>query len=162
MTKAPRKAPKKEQKQVETTGHSWDGIEEYNNPLPRWWLWTFYASIIAFRGDERRNRKETGRDGHHRSGTGSRTEALCNPGRRRRVQDMVHSVPRRGGAGGQGLPLGAPNLTNAIWLYGGSREDIMESVANGRAGVMPNWNVRLSEADIKAVAFYVHGLGGGQ
>jgi len=32
--------------QVETTGHSWDGIEEYNNPLPRWWLWTFYACIV--------------------------------------------------------------------------------------------------------------------
>ena len=30
----------------ETTGHSWDGIEEYNNPLPRWWLWTFYATIV--------------------------------------------------------------------------------------------------------------------
>ena len=32
--------------EVETTGHSWDGIEEYNNPLPRWWLWTFYITII--------------------------------------------------------------------------------------------------------------------
>ncbi len=31
---------------VETTGHSWDGIEELNNPLPRWWLWTLYATII--------------------------------------------------------------------------------------------------------------------
>lgn len=31
---------------VETTGHSWDGIKELNNPLPRWWLWTFYATII--------------------------------------------------------------------------------------------------------------------
>ena len=30
---------------IETTGHSWDGIKELNNPLPRWWLWTFYASI---------------------------------------------------------------------------------------------------------------------
>ena len=30
---------------VETVGHSWDGIEELNNPLPRWWLWTFYACI---------------------------------------------------------------------------------------------------------------------
>ena len=29
-----------------TTGHSWDGIEEWNNPLPRWWVWTFYATII--------------------------------------------------------------------------------------------------------------------
>jgi cytochrome c oxidase cbb3-type subunit 3 len=31
---------------VETTGHEWDGIKEYNNPLPRWWLWTFYVTII--------------------------------------------------------------------------------------------------------------------
>ena len=37
---------KKEPRQVETTGHSWDGIEEYNNPLPRWWVWVFYATII--------------------------------------------------------------------------------------------------------------------
>ena len=31
---------------VGTTGHSWDGIEEMNNPLPRWWVWTFYATIV--------------------------------------------------------------------------------------------------------------------
>lgn len=31
---------------VETTGHEWDGIKELNNPLPRWWLWTFYGCII--------------------------------------------------------------------------------------------------------------------
>ena len=31
---------------VETTGHEWDGIKELNNPMPRWWLWTFYATII--------------------------------------------------------------------------------------------------------------------
>ena len=31
---------------VGTTGHEWDGLEELNNPLPRWWLWTFYATII--------------------------------------------------------------------------------------------------------------------
>ena len=37
---------KKEPKQVGTTGHSWDGIEEYDNPMPRWWVWVFYATII--------------------------------------------------------------------------------------------------------------------
>ena len=31
---------------IETTGHEWDGIKELNNPLPRWWLWTFYATIV--------------------------------------------------------------------------------------------------------------------
>ena len=31
---------------TETTGHEWDGIKELNNPLPRWWLWTFYATIV--------------------------------------------------------------------------------------------------------------------
>lgn len=40
------KKPTTTKTQVETTGHSWDGIEEYNNPLPRWWLWTFYLTII--------------------------------------------------------------------------------------------------------------------
>ena len=37
---------KKEPRQVETTGHQWDGIEELNNPLPRWWVWVFYATIV--------------------------------------------------------------------------------------------------------------------
>ena len=34
------------EKDFETTGHSWDGIEEYNKPLPRWWVWVFYLTII--------------------------------------------------------------------------------------------------------------------
>ena len=37
---------KNNKSKVETTGHSWDGIEEYNNPLPRWWLWVWFVSII--------------------------------------------------------------------------------------------------------------------
>ncbi|WP_371168227.1 cytochrome-c oxidase, cbb3-type subunit III [Aliiroseovarius sp. 2305UL8-7] len=35
-----------EKKEVETTGHEWDGIQEFNNPLPRWWVWVFYATIV--------------------------------------------------------------------------------------------------------------------
>ena len=57
---------------------------------------------------------------------------------------------------------GAPNLTDAIWLYGGSRQQIHESVYFARFGVMPNWNTRLSEDEIRAVAFYVHSRGGGE
>ena len=58
--------------------------------------------------------------------------------------------------------LGAPNLADAIWLYGGNYDAVMETVNNGRGGVMPNWNTRLSEAQIRAVATYVHQLGGGE
>jgi cytochrome c oxidase cbb3-type subunit 3 len=58
--------------------------------------------------------------------------------------------------------LGAPNLTDAIWLYGGDVANLTETVTYSRAGAMPNWNTRLSEADIRAVATYVHGLGGGE
>lgn len=57
---------------------------------------------------------------------------------------------------------GAPNLTDAIWLFGGSYADIRETVWNSRYGVMPSWTERLSEAEIRAVATYVHGLGGGE
>ena len=57
---------------------------------------------------------------------------------------------------------GAPNLTDAIWLYGGTREAITETVTYARFGVMPNWNQRLSEDEIRAVAFYVHTRGGGE
>jgi cytochrome c oxidase cbb3-type subunit 3 len=58
--------------------------------------------------------------------------------------------------------LGAPNLTDAIWLYGGDLASLQHTVIYSRAGAMPNWNTRLSEADIRAVATYVHGLGGGE
>ena len=58
--------------------------------------------------------------------------------------------------------LGAPNLTDNIWLYGGSIETVMETITNGRGGVMPAWTGRLDEATIKSLAVYVHSLGGGQ
>ena len=57
---------------------------------------------------------------------------------------------------------GAPNLADAIWLYGGTREDIEYSIINARFGVMPAWGLRLSEEDVKAVTLYIHQLGGGQ
>ena len=67
------------------------------------------------------------------------------------------------GADGKGNPaLGAPNLTDGIWLYGGARSDIQRSVHFGRGGVMPGWTGRLAEEQITALAVYVHSLGGGE
>lgn len=64
---------------------------------------------------------------------------------------------------GTGDPAqGAPNLTDAIWLYGGDYDTLMETVTNSRFGVMPPWQGRLSEAEIRAVSVYVHQLGGGE
>ena len=63
---------------------------------------------------------------------------------------------------------GAPNLTDAIWLYGGDVDSLTATVANARFGVMPAWSQEyrpvqgLTGAEINAVAAYVHQLGGGE
>ena len=57
---------------------------------------------------------------------------------------------------------GAPNIADAIWLYGGDRTDLTETVRYARFGIMPPWQPRLQEADIRAVSAYVHSLGGGE
>ena len=64
---------------------------------------------------------------------------------------------------GQGnQELGAPNLSDKIWLYGSDEATIIETIANGRSGVMPAWVDRLDPSTIKALAVYVHSLGGGK
>jgi len=64
---------------------------------------------------------------------------------------------------GQGnQELGAPNLTDKIWLYGSDEGTIIETITNGRSGVMPAWVDRLDPSTIKVLAVYVHSLGGGK
>ncbi|WP_112320645.1 cytochrome-c oxidase, cbb3-type subunit III [Oceanibium sediminis] len=60
------------------------------------------------------------------------------------------------------IDLGAPNLADAIWLYGGDRETLIETITYSRAGMMPPWVDRLTEAQIRQVSAYVHQLGGGE
>lgn len=55
--------------------------------------------------------------------------------------------------------LGAPNLTDAYWIYGGTMETIIASVHGGRQGHMPTWDERLTTAEIRTLALYVHDLG---
>ena len=67
------------------------------------------------------------------------------------------------GDNGKGIQeLGAPNLTDAIWLYGGDQATLTDTVTNSRRGVMPAWGDRLDEETIKMLTVYVHSLGGGQ
>ncbi|MEQ1716723.1 MAG: cytochrome-c oxidase, cbb3-type subunit III [Hyphomicrobium sp.] len=58
--------------------------------------------------------------------------------------------------------LGAPNLADAIWLYGGEKTDVVQTITTGRGGMMPQWTNRLDAVTIKSLAVYVHGLGGGK
>ncbi len=287
-------AKKPEKKQVETTGHSWDGIEEYNNPLPRWWLWTTYATIVwgiayavaypaiplpggatpgllgySSRGEvaadiaavneqnaplvARINELELAdiasdelvggnADGFaynggkavfqtfcaqcHGSGAGGAVgyprlidddwlwggsiediHTTISHGIRyetdldTRVSEMpafgeflskeeigglvqyVSSLSGINGAEateeGQNLFLdncaachgddgtgdrfvGAPNLTDAIWLYGSDVATLTETITFSRQGVMPAWSGRLSESQIRQAAVYIHSLGGGE
>ena len=90
-------------------------------------------------------------------------------------QDKPNDAARRGaqlfadncavchGAGGTGSrELGAPNLTDGIWLYGGDADTIRQTIWNSRQGVMPRWNDKLDKATIRMLAAYVHSLGGGE
>ena len=91
---------------------------------------------------------------HGDDGKGSLTQTRAN-------EDPAALYP-------DGEMLGAPNLTDAIWLYGGSAETITATIVNGRAGVMPAWSAEwrvgsgLDQAEVNAVAAYVHQLGGGE
>ena len=58
--------------------------------------------------------------------------------------------------------LGAPSLQDDSWLYGGTRAEVVAQIEQGRAGVMPSWDQRFDPAVVRALAFYVHELGGGE
>jgi cytochrome c oxidase cbb3-type subunit 3 len=67
------------------------------------------------------------------------------------------------GPEGQGnQALGAPNLSDELWLYGGDKATVVQTITNSRSGMMPALHERLDPATIKELAIYIHSLGGGQ
>lgn len=74
----------------------------------------------------------------------------------------ANCVACHGNEGKGNQALGAPNLTDAIWLYGSDKKDIYYTIYYARAGVMPFWNNRLDDNTIKSLTLYVHSLGGGK
>ena len=97
---------------------------------------------------------------HVLSLSGSPTDAAAAT--RGAVTFKEQCVSCHGDTGKGNAELGAPNLTDQIWLYGGAKKDIVESIRTGRGGVMPAWTGRLDPVTIKALAVYVHTLGGGR
>jgi cytochrome c oxidase cbb3-type subunit III len=148
---------------VDTTGHEWDGIKELNNPLPRWWLWTLYATIIWSVGYMVVYPAIPGLTSASKglwdwsSRADIRTELAAVEESRKAIAEKVatmdintimadeatRSFAVSGGAslfkvycsqchgsGAQGGP-GYPNLNDDSWLWGGTPEQIQQSIAHG-------------------------------
>lgn len=193
-------AKKPEKKEPETTGHVWDGIEEYNNPLPRWWLWTFYATIIwgigyviAYPAFPLINgatpgllgyssRAEVAADIQKYNGANSVIEArlaaadLTSVSADAELQTFAvnsgaaifrNSCSQCHGSGAAGAKS-YPNLLDDDWLWGGDIEAIAFSIRNGirtdndlaRYSEMPAFREFLSEQEIDQVVNHVLELAG--
>ncbi|AYD00998.1 cytochrome-c oxidase, cbb3-type subunit III [Neorhizobium sp. NCHU2750] len=186
---------------VETTGHEWDGIRELNNPLPRWWLWTFYACIIwalgytvlypawpllhgatpgllgySTRGEyaaEVNVAKAAQAGMLDRIAAATPDEIIADPELNQFAMAggaaafRVNCTPCHGtgAAGGQGYP----NLNDDDWLWGGSVDDIYQTVQHGirdtvdpetRVSEMPTFGDILKPEEIRQVVSYVVSLTG--
>jgi cytochrome c oxidase cbb3-type subunit III len=141
--------------------HDFDGIQEYNNPLPKWWLWTFYLSAIFLvgylvvypglgsykgtagwtsRGELQADQNEANRTyGAIYADLASKPveELIYNPQAIRMGQRLfANNCSTCHGGDGRGS-IGFPNLTDTHWLYGGTPEEIKTTITEGRHGMMP-------------------------
>lgn len=168
------------------TGHVWDGdLQEFNNPLPRWWFWLFILSVIfslaymalypglgGFGGvlgwsQQGQHAAEVARAEAAQKERYARYAALDLPALAADPEAMgtarnlyANYCAGCHGSDARGGPS-FPNLTDDVWLYGGEPETVLASIANGRMGVMPGWEAALGgEAGVGEVTAYVLSLSG--
>ena len=166
-----------------TTGHEYDGIKEYNNPLPRWWLWMFYLTIIYSvvylviypgLGNYKGTFGWTSAGQHQEEVVAANEkfgpifEKYSKLGIEELVKDekavimgqriFANTCFACHGSDARGAP-GYPNLTDSGWLYGSTPDDIKYSITNGRTGMMPPQGAMLGE-DLDNVVAYVMSLSG--
>lgn len=170
---------------VETTGHVWDGdLAEYNNPLPRWWMWLFYATIAfalvylalypglgklpgAFGWTSTDAYSSEMRDADARLQPLYAKYLTMDPKLVASDRDALAMGERLflnycsqchgSDAGGS---KGFPNLRDTDWLYGGEPQAIKASITDGRNGIMPPFGAALSGENIRDVVQYVRSLSG--
>jgi len=171
--------------ETDTTGHTWDeDLGEYNNPLPRWWIWLFYITIVfslvyllvypglgSFAGTfkwsstgeyqaEMKLADERYGPLYQKFASQDLKQLAADPEARAIGQKLFlnHCAQCHGSdaAGGRGFP----NLTDGNWLYGGEPETIKTSIMNGRNGVMPPLGPSLGESGTLDAANYVLSLSG--
>lgn len=168
----------------EVTGHAWDGLEEFNNPLPRWWLWLFYGTIIfsllylvLYPGLGRfEGMLGWTKEGQHASEV-SKANDTYGPLYKQFASTPIEELVKDEYAVGMGHRLflnycavchgsdaggavGFPDLTDNDWLWGGDAAAIKASIMNGRTGAMPAWGEALGEEGVDNVAAYVVSLSG--
>jgi len=169
----------------ELTGHVWDeNLREYNNPMPRWWAWLFYLTIIfalvylvlypglgSYTGTLGWTQQNQLEDETRRADTrfgpifekfaAQDVESLAkNPEALAIGQKLFLNSCAQCHASDAGGSTGFPNLTDLEWLWGGTPEAIKTSITEGRLGVMPPWGPVLGEQGVKDAAHYVMSLSG--
>jgi cytochrome c oxidase cbb3-type subunit 3 len=171
-----------------TTGHEFDGIEELDNPLPRWWFQLFIGTVIFslgylalypglgnFKGmlgwtsanqweEEVAHAEEVYKPVFAKYASLS-IEELNQPGNEAGLKMgqrmFANNCSVCHGTGGLGA-YGFPNLTDKDWLYGGDPQTIMTSIVNGRRGAMPAWGAVLGEDGVQDVTNYVLSISGNE
>ncbi len=192
----------------ESMGHEFDGIEEINNPLPKWWTYLFYICIVwgfiylalfpglggfgGFLGWKSSNQNiQSLEESRQQSQEAIASGELVKYDREMKYAEEKYSpifeeyakipveelakdpqalkVGQRlfaqncsqcHGSDARGQNGGFPNLTDDDWLYGGSGEKIKETLLNGRKAAMPAWIDAMGEQGIKETVAYVLSLSG--
>jgi cytochrome c oxidase cbb3-type subunit 3 len=169
----------------ETTGHVWDeDLAEYNNPLPSWWRWLFYLTIVfgaiylvlypglgSWKGtlgwsqitqldDELAKADLQYGPMYEKFARTDVAELAKNPEAMAVAQKLFLNNCAQCHASDGGGSRGFPNLTDRDWLWGGSPETIKQTITEGRTGVMPPWGPQLGEEGVKDVANYVMSMSG--
>jgi cytochrome c oxidase cbb3-type subunit 3 len=183
---ATRKSEKFKETTDQTVGHVYDGIEEFDNPLPQWWFYLFVATVIFglgylmlypglgnFKGllgwtstnqweAEMQHAEEVYRPVFAKYAALS-IEDLQKPeneaGLKMGQRMFANNCSVCHGSAGTGA-IGFPNLTDNDWLYGGDPATIKQTLINGRNGGMPAWGDVLGEDGVRDVASYVMTLSG--
>jgi cytochrome c oxidase cbb3-type subunit 3 len=168
-----------------TTGHVWDeDLAEYNNPLPRWWMWLFYITIVFSLGylvlypglGNVPGVLGWTSEGAHASEVKELDATVAPLYAKYLAMDVKQvAVDAKARAMGERLFLnhcaqchgsdaggakGFPSLRDKDWLYGGEPDVIKASITNGRNGIMPPFGPALGGEGVKNVAHYVRSLSG--
>lgn len=173
-----------QQPEEKTTGHEYDGIQEYDNPLPAWWFYMFVLTIVWGIGylviypgmgnypgtlgwtqlgqhsDEVAVADEKFRAMRDRYMALPVEEIASDPAVRKMGMRMFGNNCAQCHGGDAKGSYGFPNLTDGDWIFGGTPADIKASITNGRQAAMPAWGSIIGDQGVTDVTAYVLSING--